>query len=152
MARGIFTCALTTALGIAAWTVWTSGDPFIASFRAGGAVPNVDERQHEILRQDIDQPGDPALIRMFSAINTKYFNGSLQTLPVVWEPRLAEVGAIASQKFTLEGMFGHLGHRAMILLNPELRTDARALERALCHEIVHAYLYARGESTNSHGP
>jgi predicted SprT family Zn-dependent metalloprotease len=150
MVRGVFTCALTATLGVAAWSVWSFGDPFVASARTSGGT-SVDERQHEILRQDIDASGDPVLSRMYSDISTKYFHGTLQPIPVIWEPRLAEVGSLAPQKFTLEGMFGHLGRRAMILLNPDLRADARALERALCHEIVHAYLYARGESTTSHG-
>jgi len=71
---------------------------------------------------------------------------------VRWEPRLDEVGRLAGNAFTLEGMFGHIGAKAVILLNPALQADERALRRALCHEMVHAHLYATGRSSASHGP
>jgi hypothetical protein len=49
-------------------------------------------------------------------------------------------------------MFGQLGARSVILLNPELGTDDSALRRALCHEMVHAYLNATGDPSTDHGP
>jgi hypothetical protein len=70
---------------------------------------------------------------------------------VLWEPRLADVGTLASQAFTLEGMFGHLGNKSVILLNPDLQKDERALERAICHEIVHAFLFSTGDTRTTHG-
>jgi len=33
-----------------------------------------------------------------------------------------------------------------------VRDDPKALDRALCHEMVHAYLYATGEEHTVHGP
>jgi hypothetical protein len=49
-------------------------------------------------------------------------------------------------------MFGHVGTRQVILLNPRLKPDAGARTRALCHEMVHAYLFATGDTVTQHGP
>jgi hypothetical protein len=73
-------------------------------------------------------------------------------MAVAWEPELTKVGELAGRKFTLEGMFGHLGKRTIILLTPALQNDRPALDRALCHEMVHAYLYSVGDGTTGHGP
>jgi len=135
-----------------AWCLWS----VVASWRARAAdatpVNPVDARQHEILEQDIDRPGDPLLMAAYQQINVAHFGGSLPALSVQWEPRLAEVGALAAETFTLEGMFGHIGRRAAILLNPDLQGHDAALTRALCHEMVHAYLYSTGDTTTNHGP
>jgi hypothetical protein len=40
----------------------------------------------------------------------------------------------------------------VILLNPGLQRDAAATTRALCHEMVHAYLYSTGDVNENHGP
>jgi hypothetical protein len=109
-------------------------------------------RQQEILRQDVSQPGDPALEARYEDINRRHFASVLPAMPVRWEAQLDDVGSLAGGTFTLEGMFGHLGRRSTILLNPSLRTSARALDRALCHEMVHAYLYSIGDSSTDHGP
>src|SRR5262249_43497507 len=54
---------------------------------------------------------------------------------------------------TLEGMFGRLGRRTAILLNPSLQGNPAALDRALCHEMVHAYPFFNGDTeTTAHGP
>jgi hypothetical protein len=73
-------------------------------------------------------------------------------MPVIWEPRLREVGALVNDAFTLEGMFGHLGNTRVILINPALQADPAALNRTLSHEMVHAYLSTIGESSTDHGP
>jgi SprT-like family len=49
-------------------------------------------------------------------------------------------------------MFGHVGSKAVILLNPVLQNDQAALRRALCHEMVHAQLSVAGQPTAEHGP
>jgi hypothetical protein len=49
-------------------------------------------------------------------------------------------------------MFGHVGKKAVILLNPALQRDHARLRRALCHEMVHAQLYAVGQASERHGP
>jgi len=65
---------------------------------------------------------------------------------------LADVGPLVGPGVTLEGMFGHAGARVAIVLNPALGTDQRAIDRALCHEMVHAYLFSIGDTTTNHGP
>jgi hypothetical protein len=109
-------------------------------------------RQREILKAGVGQPADPALMKQYAAISAKYFEGALPDVVVRWEPALAEVGPLAGEGVVLQGMFGRAGSQPVILLNPSLRTDARTRARALCHEIVHAYLFARGDDTTIHGP
>src|SRR5262249_53230370 len=58
---------------------------------------------------------------------------------------------LSNQQFSLQGMFGHIGKQSAILMNPSLRDDDAALQRALCHEIVHAYLYSTGDTSSDHG-
>jgi Asp-tRNA(Asn)/Glu-tRNA(Gln) amidotransferase A subunit family amidase len=49
-------------------------------------------------------------------------------------------------------MFGRVGARTVILLHPKLNGDEQALRRTLSHEMVHAALYASGDSSTDHGP
>lgn len=119
---------------------------------AASALSPAEALQQKLLKQDIDKAGDETLVAMYGEINTKHFGGKLPSMPVMWEPDLARVGPLAGQAFTLEGMFGHLGRKSAILLNPELRDDSAGLARALCHEIVHAYLYSTGDRSTDHGP
>lgn len=111
-----------------------------------------DERQRQILEEAIDHAPDPALVRIYDEINERHFGGRLPAMAVVWEPRLEEVGPLAAQAFILEGMFGHIGQRSMILLNPSLTQDPERLRRALSHEMVHAWLHTTGDSSTEHGP
>jgi hypothetical protein len=85
-------------------------------------------------------------------MNVAHFNSALPQTPVMWEPRLDEVSALAGRTFTLEGMFGSVGKRTLILLHPKLHADERALRRTLAHEMVHAALFAAGSSSSDHGP
>ena len=110
-----------------------------------------DGRQQDLLKANIGQPGDPVLGTLYREINARHFGGALPATAVRWEPKLAEVGVLAARAFTLEGMFGHIGPRTVILLDPKLQADDRALRRALCHEIVHAYLYSTGDTGTTHG-
>jgi hypothetical protein len=149
--RVIWVVALGSALASAGWAARTGADVLAATTARRTMSTPEQRRQLEILRDDIDKRTDDALSRQVAEISAKYLDGALPETPVIWEPRLAEVGALGAEKFTLEGMFGHIGQRSMILLNPDLRPDARAIERALCHEIVHAYLFSRGEDSAGHG-
>jgi SprT-like family len=132
------------------WSAWSQSAARSAG--AGAGLTPADKALHDLLRADLDKPGDPALDAMYGRINAAHFAGALPAIPVRWEPGLAGIGSLSAQAFVQEGLFGHIGKRAMILLNPELRHDAPALERALCHEIVHGYLYSTGDTTTNHGP
>jgi hypothetical protein len=143
-------------LGLAAfagWRAWRegSGGGAAAADEAREAMSPADRRQQEILQTNVNQPGDPILGARFQEINAKYFGAALPAMAVRWEPALAEVGALAQDGLTLEGMFGHVGSRRVILLNPALQADARAIDRALCHEMVHAHLHAIGDDSTRHG-
>lgn len=108
-------------------------------------------RQRQILKASAGKPADPELMRQYAAINARHFDFALPAVTVRWESALAEVGPLTGGGFTLQGMFGRDGARDVILLNPVLRDDAAALQRALCHEIVHAYLVSVGDDSTGHG-
>ena len=146
----LWTLVTAISIGTAGWAGWVAATS--TSEAATAAKSPVDARQEEILRAAIDRPGDRQLGQIYQSINLRHFGGTLPSMAVVWEPRLEEVGTLAGRSFTLEGMFGRLDHRTIILLHPKLQTDPRALERALCHEMVHAYLFASGDSSTDHGP
>jgi hypothetical protein len=148
----VWTAVAVVALVATGWGVWSAFGASRASEAARSAANPAEARQQEILKEDIGKPGDPILDGMFQEINAGHFAGALRPIPVLWEPRLAEVGALAAQTFTLEGMFGHVGRRTVILLNADLQSDRPALARALCHEMVHAYLFMIGDATTNHGP
>jgi hypothetical protein len=143
--------ACIVAVGAAAWFGWTQQGPEFITRASREKTPS-ETLQQELLDQNLDKPGDPELDAIYQQIAAKHFSGALPAIPVLWEPRLAQVGLLASQAFTLEGMFGHAGSRSVILLNPDLQGDAQALARALCHEMVHAYLYTTGDTGTEHGP
>jgi predicted SprT family Zn-dependent metalloprotease len=147
--RTVVGAALLAGAAVALWV--TMGRPGDAVIRSPALSP-VDARQQEILQASLELTGDPALERMFQAINVKHFGAALPAMPVLYQRRLEEVGALAHQAFTLKGMFGRAGKRMAILLHPDLRSDQRELERALCHEMVHAWLFTTGDTTSNHGP
>jgi hypothetical protein len=111
-----------------------------------------DDLQRAILADNVGRPGDPALSALFVEVAARHFQGQLAPVAVRWEPELASVGAMHGNTYTLQGMFGAAGSRSVILLNPALRGDNDAVLRALCHEMVHAYLYATGDDSTTHGP
>lgn len=135
-----------------AWSVWSLASPLGGDLAPNRVLSPIEARQREILNDALGRPTDPGLMRKFRELNTRHFSGRLPDVPVLWEPRLAEVGAMAGQAFTLEGMFGHVGQRSAILLHPNLADDDAAVARALSHEMVHAYLYTTGNSSTDHGP
>lgn len=141
---------LTAAAG--AWIWSRAGAPATDDPASSTAASPSEALQEKLLRRNIDRPGDPMLGQRFQAINARHFRAALPAIPVVWEPELANVGSLARDEFRLEGMFGLVGSRSMILLNPRLRNDPKAIDRALSHEMVHAYLHSTGDSATTHGP
>ena len=132
------------------WATISPAQPQAA--RRDTGLTSVDARQRQLLDANLDKPGDPLLDQSYAQINQQHFRGGLPPIPVRWEPQLASVGELAEGAFRLEGMFGHVGTKAVILLNPVLQNDQAALRRALCHEMVHAQLYAAGQPSREHGP
>ena len=145
-----WTAVALAIVGGAAWALWSAlgGSPAGAT----AAIDPATARQQELIEHNLGAPGDAVLGTLFHEINAQHFSGSLQAIPVRWEPGLADVGKLAADSFTLEGLFGHVGTRSVILLNPALQTDTAATTRALCHEMVHAYLYSTGDVNENHGP
>jgi hypothetical protein len=141
--------ALIAAL-LGGWTMWRLNS-FGEADETASASPS-ETLQRQLLREAVGKPGDGSLGAMYQRINLRHFGGTLPAVPVRWEPGLARVGPLAAHAFTLEGMFGHINGRAVILLNPSLQADRDALERALCHEMVHLYLHTTGDSSTDHGP
>jgi hypothetical protein len=137
------------SIGWAFWNTTRAIDDVSSS--ATGPLSPVEARQRAILQDAAARPGDPALGRLFQELNTKHFATRLPAIPVTWDPALADVGALAAQAFTLEGMFGVVGGQPMILLHPHLSDDPAGLARALSHEMVHAYLHVLGEDSTTHG-
>jgi predicted SprT family Zn-dependent metalloprotease len=145
LAAGAVTIALVAFVG---WATITPAQPQAAGNPAATAT---DARQRELLEANLGKAGDPHLGQLYSRINDQHFHGGLPTIPIRWEERLNEVGELAGRAFTLEGMFGSVGSKAMILLNPALQANEAALRRTLCHEMVHAHLHAAGQPAEAHG-
>jgi len=102
-------------------------------------------RTDELLRLNANQPSDPSLASEYQSINLQYFEGRLPAVGIRWEPRLAEVGPMIAEGFSLEGAT----NGRLILLNPSLQDDEQGMKRTLCHEIVHV---AVREQDQEHGP
>lgn len=109
-------------------------------------------RQDEIVAQDVGRPGDPALNAEFQEIDERYFANELAAMPVLWEPRLKEVGPLIAENFQLEGLAALRDGKKSILINPAVSRDPREVRRTLCHEMVHEYLFTKGDTTTKHGP
>lgn len=112
----------------------------------------VERLQNDILSQAMDLEGDPELSGLYREINARHFANDLPPIAVRWEPRLADIDRLENDGGQRHGMFGAQGDRAVILLSPSIRSDRDALIRALCHEMVHAYLFRAGEDSAQHGP
>lgn len=109
-------------------------------------------REREILEQNAGKLGDPELGKEYQDINERHFGNRLPKIPVIWEPRLKEIGPLIAKDFTLEGITRLFGDKLFILLNPDLRLDRRRLKSALCHEMVHVHLFSVGDTGTKHGP
>jgi len=122
------------------------------SERPAGNLSAADRLRHELLDRALELPGDSALNKLYQAFNTNHFGSDLPPIAVRWEPRLVEVDRLEGGDATMKGMFGTKGDRAVILLSPSVKDDQAALDRALAHEMVHAYMFKMGEDTAQHGP
>lgn len=109
-------------------------------------------KEWEIIKQDATKPGDPELGKDYEEINDRHFGDKLPAIPVLWEPRLAEIGPLKAEGYTQKGLWADLGNKAFILLNPVFRQDAAETRRVLCHEVVHEYLHIMGHKQTNHGP
>ena len=138
------------AVAAAGWGVWS----LVGASGATAAAPRTpaEALQQELLFKNLGEAGDPTLSERYQNINARHFGGALPAIPVRWEPRLAEVGHLGDRRFTLQGMFGHAGRRSVILINPSLQGDPAAVARTLSHEMVHAFLHAKGDKSGGHGP
>jgi hypothetical protein len=148
----VWTSICAALIALASWGLWSRLEPLGGEAAAAPARTPVEARQRQLLEENVRLAGDPDLMTAYQTINVVYFAGALRDMPVRWEHGLESVGALAASPFTLDGMFGNAGKRQVILLNPRLKTDPPALKRALCHEMVHAYLFARGDTRTNHGP
>ena len=120
----------------------------VAKPEPASAETHADVRRREILEEDVTQPGDPELVDEYREINEQHFGKKLPDIPVIWEPRLKDIGALTADNFTLKGLTD--GH--VILINADLKADKRELRGVLCHEMVHTYLFSTGDTVTKHGP
>jgi len=109
-------------------------------------------REQEIAAQDAAKPGDPELGMEYEEVNAQYFQNKLPAIPVLWEPRLGEIGPLKADGFTEKGLWATHGDKVFILLNPLFSKDAAETRRVLCHEVVHEYLHHIGDEETNHGP
>lgn len=144
-------CAVVWSLDLLPrWSSPTSGDG--KADTSGTPSSPARARELEIIRSNVETQGDPALGEEYRRMNERYFSGALPDVPVAWEPALEDVGPLTADGFVLEGLWGQIGQRTVILLNPVLRDDERRRERTLCHEMVHQYLFSAGAGEREHGP
>jgi len=109
-------------------------------------------REDEIVAQDAVRSGDPALNAEYQEINERYFGNELPSMPVLWEARLTEVGRLLAENPRLDGLAALRDGTPFILINPVVLREPGQLRRTLCHEMVHQYLFIRGDLTTKHGP
>ncbi len=116
------------------------------------ALTPAEAKKREIIEQDAGRLGDLELGSEYQQIKQRYFDNRLPAIPVLWEPRLEEIGPLVAKDFTFEGLAALYNGRQFILLNPALREYPRQRQAALCHEAVHIYLFAMGDTKTNHGP
>jgi len=131
--------------------------PPAPSEKAGPASPPIsrtpaEAMEEEIIAQDTGRLGDPTLNVEYRKINERHFSEQLPSIPVLWEPRLAYVGPLIAEDYKLEGLWARHDGSQFILINPVVRKVPGQLQRVLCHEVVHEYLFTKGDTTTNHGP
>jgi hypothetical protein len=109
-------------------------------------------KEREITEEDAGKPGDPDLCKQYQDINEKHFGNQLPVIPVLWEPRLKEIGAPKAKGFIQEGLWAVHGDKCFILLNTHISGRSGEIRRALCHEMIHEYLFTIGDTKTNHGP
>jgi predicted SprT family Zn-dependent metalloprotease len=135
----------------------TPAPPPAQSEKAGPAPPSIartpaQAREEEIVAHDTGRLGDPTLNAEYQEINERHFSEQLPSIPVLWESRLKEVGPLIAEDYRLEGLWARHDGRQLILINPVVRKVSGQLQRVLCHEVVHEYLFTKGDTTTNHGP
>jgi hypothetical protein len=81
-------------LAAGGWLVWSTATATrVPASALGPDASPADRLQEQILRRNIDKPGDPELGVKFQTLNTRHFKGALPNIPVVWE---AELDVLAS--------------------------------------------------------
>ena len=115
------------------------------------ATNPAEAKQWEIVAQDSGLLGDSELNNNYREVNGRYYGSRLPAIPVLWEPRLEEVGRLKAEGLVQKGLWAKYGDKVFILLNPETRVKPRELRRVLCHEIVHEYLFTLGDTKTNHG-
>jgi hypothetical protein len=145
--------ALTTTTGVAPTSGHSASAP--AQETGGTNVPEVTTpakaKEHEIIEQDVGKLGDLELGSNYQEVNVQYYGGKLPKIPVLWEPRLEEVGPLQAEGLVVHGLWARSGDNVFILVNPEARANPSELKRVLCHEIVHEYLFTLGDINTNHG-
>ena len=125
------------------------GDVPMAPAMASEPADPIQRLEHEVFEAAAGRAADPDLQRQYDEINERYFQNALPSIPVLWEPRLGEVGPLTAPNFVLEGITD--GHT--ILLNTSLNGKEDHARAVLCHEIVHVSLFAAtGHVDEQHGP
>ncbi len=105
-------------------------------------------RKHDIVEAAATKSEDPELSQEYRQINEQYFQNELPVIPVIWEPRLAEVGPLIANDMTLRGVT----NGRLILLNDTIRGKRDETTATLCHEMVHVYFAVLGQKDEKHGP
>jgi len=151
--RGIAKLAVILALaGVVLYKAWHAGPRQPAAAAVPKATDPAESWRQAIIAEDAGRSGDPELTQAYQEINQQYFAGGLPRIPVLWEPKLGAPGELTAGGLTQEGLAADEEGKIFILLNPVVGSDQARLRRALCHEAVHVYLYARGDMTTNHGP
>ncbi|MFI5360542.1 MAG: SprT-like domain-containing protein [Elusimicrobiota bacterium] len=109
-------------------------------------------RDGKFFEFNLARPADEDLQAEYRAINKDHFSNGLPDIPVHWDDNAFDSAKASAENLRLQGEHLHCGAKAVIILNPALRDDAKARARTLSHEMVHEYLFARGDATTKHGP
>ena len=107
--------------------------------------------EQAIIDRDAGMLGDVELSNNYQEVNERYYGNKLPKIPILWEPRLKEVGALTAEGLVQKGLWAQQGDKVFILVNPEAGANPRELRRVLCHEIVHEYLFTLGDTRANHG-
>ena len=143
-------------VGIILYNAWHDSvrQPTQSTEPTGVTVPATttpaEAKKQEIVDQDAGKLGNPELNNDYQEVNARYFGNKLPEIPVLWEPKLEEVGPLVGKDYIEKGLASR--NPELILLNPTVRPDQAELRRVLCHEMVHIYLFTIGDMKTDHGP
>src|SRR5438093_3848597 len=109
---------------------------------AEGEASPAEAKEQEIVDQDAGKAGDPELSKEYQEINERYFGNKLPGIPVLWEPRLAEVGPLIAEDYEEDGLCV-FGSNNFILLNSRISRNAAETRRVLCSEMVYEHSFVK---------